>query len=590
MSAPQIIILAILAATFVLFAWGRWRYDVVAMLALLAAVSFNLIPADRAFAGFGHPATITVAAVLILSRALAVSGATDFIAAQLTHAAHRVSLHIAALSTIGAGLSMFMNNVGTLGLLMPAALESAAKEKRSPSLLLMPLSFGTILGGLVTLIGTPPNIIISAYRADAVGTPFRMFDFSAVGAVTAVAGLLFVALVGWRLIPKRALAMPGEVFDIENYVAELRVPKDGVAVGKTVAEVQDASDTDAYIVTLIRRGERMNPAPRRRTLRAEDALLVEGSPDEIEALASKFGLEVAGAREDEKSLLAAEDVVTTEAVVQPRARIEGRTVESLRLGRRWGINLLAVSRQGRPHRGRLRSFRFKAGDVLLLPGDAERLPEVVADLGCLPLAERGLRFGAGGNAGLAVAIFGSAIALAAFGILPLTIAFGLAVVAMVVLNILPVRELYAGIDWPVIVLLGAMIPVGGALQSTGTTDLITGSIMSATAGLSPIFILGLLLVVTMTLSDILNNAATAVIMAPIGIAIAERLGASPDPFLMAVAVGASCAFLTPIGHQNNTLIMGPGGYRFGDYWRMGLPLEAIIVAVSLPMIVWVWPL
>ena len=592
MTTEQITLFAILCALFALLAWGRWRYDVVAFMALMASVVTGVVPAGEAFTGFGHPATITVAAILILSRALTTTGATDWIARAVRPATGSTATHIGVLSSLAAAMSSVMNNVGTLGLLMPVALQSARKAKRSPAVILMPLSFGAILGGLVTLIGTPPNIIVATYRAEIVGAPFGMFDFTPVGAVTALAGVAFIALVGWRLVPvaARKRAVSEELFDIEHYVTEARVTKGSAALGKTMAEIDEATkDIDALLIALIRGERRYRPAAEV-PIQAGDLLVIEAGPEEIDKFVTALGLELGRAKKGGKTPLGHAEGALVEAVVAPRSRLEGQTVGSQRLIGRHGFTLLAVARQGRPHRGRLKAFRFRVGDVLLLHGEAERVPDAIAAFGCLPLAERGLSIGQRGKAPVLIAIFAAAIAAASFGLLPIPIALTLAVVVTVLAGLLPVRELYDGVDWPVIVLLGALIPVGGALEDTGATEVIAGAIHDATAGRSAVLVLVLLMVVTMTLSDILNNAATAVVMAPIAAGIAERLGASPDPFLMAVAVGASCAFLTPIGHQNNALIMGPGGYRFWDYWRMGLPLEVLIVAVATPMILLVWPL
>ena len=598
MITPQTTVLLILAGLFLCLVWGRWRYDVVAFAALLAAVVAGVVPAREAFSGFGHPATVTVAAVLIISRALTSSGATDWIARAIAPAARKATSHVAALAGVAAVMSSFMNNVGTLGIMMPVALQSAAKAKRAAAVILMPLSFGSILGGLVTLIGTPPNIIVANYRGEISGEPFGMFAFTPVGGITALAGVAFVALLGWRLVPasKRRRAAGAALFDIENYLAEVRVPEESGIVGKTVAELEEEiGDIDAQIVALVRNETRRVAALGRQRLRAGDILAVEAGPEELDRLVAALGLELTDSKgkatgKAKSSLLESEDSALVEAVVGPRARIEGRTPSSLRLPRRFGVRLLGVSRQGRPHRGRLKTFRFRVGDVLLLHGEADHLPDAVARLGCLPLAEREIHFGRRASARPLVAIFAVAIVLASVGLVPIPIALGLAVVVMVAANLIPPRDLYEGIDWPVIVLLGALIPVGGALETSGATDLVASAILAATAGLSPVVVLILVMIVTMTLSDILNNAATAVVMAPIGVGLAERLGVASDPFLMAVAIGASCAFLTPIGHQNNALIMGPGGYGFGDYWRMGLPLEALIVAVSVPMILLIWPL
>jgi len=598
--SDQAMLYAILAALVALLAWGRWRYDVVALMALMAAVIAGLVPAAGAFAGFGHPATVTVAAVLVISRALAGAGAVDWVARVVRPAAAHTWSHIGALSGLAAVLSSCINNVGTLGLLMPVAIQSARKAKRSAAALLMPLSFGSILGGLVTLIGTPPNIIIATYRGEVTGTPFGMFDFTPVGGATALAGLAFLALVGWRLMPRDAASRPttAETFDIEAYLAEARVPKDSKAVGRPLTALDEMTgDIDALVLGVVR-DERLLPAGARWVrIRAGDRLLIEAGSEEIDRLVSALGLELggtgakAGAKAKPRpSALADETATVVEAVVAPGSRLDDRRVGEQRLIARHGLTLLAAARQGRPYRGRLRAFRIRVGDVLLLHGEAERVPEALAALGCLPLAERGLTMGKRGDAPYLIAIFAAAIAATAFGLLPIAVALALAVTIMVASGLIPVRDLYEGIDWPVIVLLGALIPVGGAMQTTGATGAIAEAILAATAGGSPVLVLGLLMVVTMTLSDVLNNAATAVVMAPIAAGLAARLGASPDPFLMAVAVGASCAFLTPIGHQNNALVMGPGGYRFDDFWRMGLPLEIVIVAVALPMILVVWPL
>jgi len=588
----QLVLAAILAAVFVLFVWGRFRYDLVAAAGLCVAVVAGLVPANEAFAGFGHPATITVAAVLIISRALSVAGTIERIARILTPETGNISLRIAGLGGLGAALSAVINNVGALALLMPVAIQGSVKAKQSPGVILMPLAFASMLGGLVTLIGTPPNIIIATFRGEATGAPFAMFDFAPVGLAVAVAGLVFVALLGWRLLPSRVReqSITEELFNIEGYVTEARVLKDSKAKGRTLDEIEgQAAKHDALVIGIVR-GKRQVRVSRREELRTNDRLLLEGAPDALAKLVEELGLKVAGTGGDAAKPFGEERAGLVEAVVTPGSRLDGRTVESLRLPARYGINLLAAARQGRPYRGRLAKFRVRSGDVLLLQGDVDRLPEVVSSLGCLLLAQRDLTHGRGHDSWIAAGIFAAAVAAGAGGFVSLPIAFTMAVIAVVVLGILPVRELYDGVDWPVIVLLGAMIPLGGALQTTGATDLIADAITAAAEGIPAVLILTLVLVVTMTLSDILNNAATAIVMAPIGIGIAERLGANPDSFLMAVAIGASCAFLTPIGHQNNALVMGPGGYAFGDYWRMGLPLEVLIVAASVPMILIVWPL
>ena len=592
MNQEQVAIFSILAGILALFAWGRIRYDVVAFMGLILCVLLGLIPVQDAFSGFSHPATITVAMVLILSRGLANSGVVDLVVSRLMFTIKRVSLHVAMLSGISAAFSTVINNVGALALLMPVGIESSAKAKRSPAVILMPMSFASILGGLVTLIGTPPNIIIANFRTDLRGEPFTMFDFSPVGGVVAVAGVAFIALAGWRLIPekRRARVTGEELIAIDDYITELGVPKDSELISMPLRELdQCAEKFDVEIVGMIRDKRRILAALLHEKINSEDILIVKAGPKELDKFVTDTKLELLAGKE-KAALLRSEDTTIMEAVVQSSSRMEGRTFTSLRLKKRYGIHLLGVSRQGTPIRKRIPQVRFRGGDVVLLQGDSESLADLISSLGCLPLAKRRLNLGAGKKVGLAVGVFAAAIVATTMGLVSLHIALSVAAITMVVFKIVPVRNVYEEINWPAIVLLGAMIPVGRVLESTGGTQLISKSIMGLSASLAPAFILALVLIVTMTLSDMMNNVATAVVMAPVAVNIAGQLGVNVDPFLMAVAVGASCAFLTPIGHQNNTLIMGPAGYQFGDYWRMGLPLEILIVVLSIPMILVVWPL
>jgi len=602
MANDQILLLSLLVLVFSLFIWGRWRYDVVAVGALLIATISGVIVPHAAFSGLGHPATVTVAAVLIISRALTNTGVVEIATGLVKVALPKPAFHIAALAGLGALLSTIMNNVGALALLMPVALQSSVEAKRSPAVILMPLAFGTILGGMVTLIGTPPNIIVAAYRGEITGEPFNMFDFSPVGATVAVVGLVFVTVLGWRFIPsaRRNQKTSQELFKIEDYVSEVRVPEGSKAIGKSLDELEAATeDSDALVVGLIRGERSILGAAWRERIQAGDIVILESDQKGIDKFVGTLELELPSAKEKEKEEsekpkaepLYSGDGALMEAVIPPeRSWLIGRTPKSLKLRTRFGVNLLAASRQGLPHRGRLKSFRFRAGDVLLLQGEEDRLREVISRLGCLPLAERQLQFVKRNLALLSALVFGLAIASATLGFLSLPIALASAATLMVLLNIVPAREMYDSIDWPVVVLIGAMIPIGQALEETGATNVVVESFLGIASGFSPVVILTLVLILTMMLSDVLNNAATAVVMAPFGWTLAQHLGVNPDPFLMAVAIGASCAFLTPIGHQNNLLVMGPGGYQFGDYWRMGLPLEILIVAVSIPTLLWVWPL
>jgi di/tricarboxylate transporter len=629
MTTDQLILFAILVVLFGLLIWGRIRYDIVAFGALIVAVLLHVVPSDKAFEGFGHPATIIIALVLVVSRGLANAGAVDLVARYFVKAGRSVSAHIGIMAGIGAVLSAFMNNVGALALLMPVDMQAAARAGRSPALTLMPLSFATILGGLVTLIGTPPNIIISAIREQQIGAPFKMFDYAPAGAVCAVIGVVFVAVVGWRLLPKstRERQSAQELYEIGTYLVELGVDEKSKAIGKTLRELESIGDEHGVvIVALIRGGQRMPGYAGWLTVQPDDVLLIEAAAEALDGYVNALELSYVDKRTEEEEEEARRgralrtmryrrhrekpsasdqsegddkddedeakpgDPELMEAVVRPGAMIEGRTAAGAGLHANQGVWLIGLSREGRKLTNRVRQMVIRAGDVLLLMGSDTRLRAASEWMGTLPLAHRGLQVTDGTKALLAGGLFAAAVALASFGIVYLPIALAAVTIIYVLLNIVPLRQLYDTIEWPVVVLIGSLIPIGAALETSGGTQLIANWLVTISQGAPPWVVLTILMVVTMTLSDVMNNTATAVIAAPVAIAVAKNLGVSPDPFLMAVAVAASCAFLTPIGHKNNTLIMGPGGYEFGDYWRMGLPLEILILLVGVPTILWVWPL
>ncbi len=592
MTADQIILFVLLIFVFVFLIWGRIRYDLVAFSALIIALLTGVVPKDQAFSGFGHPATIIIALVLIISRGLSSSGVIEVVARQVARFSRSLQSHIAAMAGISALLSAVMNNVAALALLMPVDIQAASKAKRSPAMTLMPLSFASILGGMITLIGTPPNIIIAEFRQKAMGESFSMFDFSPVGLACATAGVIFVATVGWRLIPasRKEHDATKDLMEAGTFLTELLVTQDSPAIGQRVRDLDEMADeNDVLIVGLVRRGKRLPGQARWTEVKEKDLLVVESAPEALDAFVGLLKLDYRQ-KKSESKLLDNEDMSLLEVVVPQGARIEGRSALDLRLQYRHNVTLLGVSRQGQQFRERVRKLGIKAGDVLLLHGPSHRLNEISRWLGTLPLAERGLELIQRHKAWLAVGIFIAAIALASFGLVYLPIALAGVVALYALLSVIPPKQVYDSIEWPVIVLLGSMIPIGSALETSGGTALIAGMVTNFSEGYSPVFVLTLLMVITMTLSDVMNNTATAIIAAPIAVDIANKLQVSPDPFLMTVAVAASCAFLTPIGHKNNTLIMGPGGYRFGDYWRMGLPLEILVIVVSIPTILWVWPL
>lgn len=586
----MIIVFITLLVVLALFIWGRIRHDFVALIALFVLVVAGVIHPAEAFAGFGHPAVITVAAVLVIGKALEYSGLIDLLGKWVMKVGKGLLLQIIVLSLLVAVASAFMNNVGALAIMMPIAIHMARKSGNSPSFILMPIAFASLLGGMTTLIGTPPNIIIATFRADATGEAFGMFSFSPVGIVLAIAGIAFVSLLGWRLLPQRqSQKSDADLFDIDDYITELEITKDSKIKGKTIEELYKTSDADVQVLGLVRDNKRIHAPDPEEVLELKDILIIETEAAELEKFLEDSGLKLVGGKKFRKDAEGSKKIAITEAVVMAGSSLIGRSASDLRMRSRFGINLLAVARREQKIHRRLDHVIFRVGDVLLLQGREHMLNDTINAIGCLPLAQRGLRIGYKTRIPLALGVFISSVILVVAGLLPVQISFAMAAVALVLSGVLPVKDMYTSIDWPVTVLLGAMIPVGAALETTGGAASIAGLILDAGGTMPAWVLLTIILVVTMFLSDIINNAATVVLMAPIAISVANALGYSIDPFLMAVAIGGSCAFLTPIGHQSNTLVMGPGGYKFGDYWRMGLPLEVIIVIIGIPMILLVWP-
>ncbi|MCO7228030.1 SLC13 family permease [Halomonas sp. CnH100-B] len=603
---PSTLVFIVLGLTLVAFIWGRFRYDLVALAALLGSVMLGLVPADDAFAGFGHPAVITVAAVLVLSRGFERSGVVDVIANQVLKVGERLMLQLLVLVGTVVVLSGVMNNVGALALLLPVAMRLAREHNTSPSLLLMPLAFGSLLGGLTTLIGTPPNIIISTYRGNITGDNFGMFSFSPVGIVVALVGLAFIVLVGWRLTPKRSSqAAADDMFDTANYLVELKVTEDSKANGLTLQQLRDELEETIPVLAVVREDNRRAGYQFHGVLREGDILLLEAGPDELKLLEDKVGLSAIAEPEepedgqeqredaekgDERQPVDTEGLQLIEAVVRNDSMMINRSVRQLRLNHQFGLHLVAVARDGGRLKQRLRDIRFQTGDVLLLQGSENEIADSLSTLGCLPLANRELHLGQPRKLAVSVGIFALAIVAMLFDLLPAAVAMSTAALVSLLIGVLPLRDGYQAIDGPVIVLLAAMLPVGEALETSGGADIIADALLRFGVEWPIIVSLVGLFLLSMLLSNVVNNAAAALLMAPIAASLANGFDASLDPFLMVVAVSASCAFLTPIGHQSNTLVLGPGGYRFGDYWKLGLPLSLVVMAAAIPAILWVWPL
>jgi di/tricarboxylate transporter len=591
MNFAQVASLTILAGLLVLFIWDRLRFDMVALLALLAAVVCGIVPANKAFTGFGNPLLPLIASVLVVSNAVGKSGLIEQAVRFMRPLLQRRSLQIGTLTGAVALLSAVVKNIGALAIFLPIAVQVARRNKRRVGEFLMPLSFGSLAGGMMTLIGTSPNIIASSLRQELLGAPYRMFDFLPVGLGITLIAVAFLSL-GWRLLPLRGKEQDAAdtPFQVEDYLSELLVPEKSALVGKTVAEFEELSEGTVAVLAIIREGgRRYTPAGHWRIF-ANDLLIVESNPQDLQAVVQTLGLELVGPEAAKTAGSGVADTVVVEAVITPESPMVGQTGASLRLRERYGVSLVAISRGGKRNVTRLAHTRFSAGDVIALQGPAEGMSETLAALGCLPLAERNLQLGRPRKLAVTGAILLGCVALSATEIVPPEIAFTGGAVLSVLFGILTLRDAYQAIDWPILILLGALIPVGEAVRSTGTTDLIAGWIGGASDTLPIPATLAMLLVITMLLTPLVHHAAAVIVMGPVAVAIAKHLGISGDPFLMAVAVGASCDFLSPIGHQCNTLVMGPGGYRFGDYWHLGLPLSLLVVLFGTPLILAVWPL
>ena len=591
MTLDQGLAYAVIVGMMALFVSGRFRYDIVALLALFVSWLVGIVPAERAFSGFSNDIIIIVASALLVSSAVSRSGLVEVL---LRHVApFLTSPRMVILALVGSVtvLSAFVKNIGALAMLMPVAFQLSRRTGMSPSYLLMQMAFGSLLGGTMTLIGTSPNVIVSAMREDIVGEPFRMFDFTPVGASCALAGVIFLAF-GYRLLPagRKGTATMDAAFSVKAYTTEVALPPDSPLVGQTVADLEKLGEGEVEVSTIIReRFRRYTPSPTW-TLNADDVLLLEGETPALQRVVAQGKLKLAADEtEQNDAAKAGEHFGVMEAVVTSESPLVDNTPAQAQLAERFQIGLLAVSRSGVRITHRLRAVRFQPGDVIVLQGDLSQIPEALGELRCLPLAGRDIRLGSGRRRYVPVFVLAAAMLLVALQVVPVAIGFFGAALLLILVRSINVREAYEVIDWPLLVLIGALIPVSEALKATGASDVLGGLLSMLADSLPPHGALGLILVAAMAVTPFLNNAATVLVMAPITAKFASDLGYSPDPFLIAVALGAGSDFLTPIGHQSNTLVMGPGGYRFGDYWRLGLPLSLLVVAVGVALIPLVWP-
>lgn len=588
MTTQQILSFAVTFVMMAAFVWGRYRYDLVAAAALLLALAVGIVPLDEAFSGFSDDIVVIVGSALLVSAGISRSGIMEAAIKRFAPKLSGVRSQLALLVIVVTILSAFVKNIGALAIMIPIAFQFARRSNISPSIFLMPMAFGSLLGGLMTQVGTSPNIVVSRVREELTGTAFTMFDFTPVGAAIAAAGTIFLLFFYWLLpVREKVGGSLNEALDIKNYLAEARIVPDSTVLGKTVADLMKLAGGDAIVTSILRnRTMRMTPLPDA-VLKVNDILLLEGDPEALDRLVSQGRLSVTGDRVGGDDTT--NEMVAIEAVIGESSSLIGWTAQRLALYDRFNVNLLAVSRRGERLDRRLAEVELRLGDVVVLRGSAARMPEILRELGCLPLAERAILLGSVRKGIVPVVVLALAMVATAFGLLPVSVAFFAAAVAIVLFKVIPLRDVYQSLDGPILVMLAVLIPVSDSLRSTGATGVIAGELAKLATILPAPGALMLILVAAMAVTPFLNNAATVLVMAPIAAEFASDLGYRPEAFLMAVAIGAGCDFLTPIGHQCNTLVMGPGGYRFSDYPRLGLPLSFLVVIVAVPMLMIVWP-
>lgn len=591
MTLQQALAFGLLGLTIVGFIWGRWRYDVIALTALVAGVAVGVVPAERAFSGFSNDVTVIIACALVVSAAFARSGVVESllrpILPRLTSPQAQVPLFTAAVTV----LSMFTKNVGALALMMPIALQVARRTGTSPASLLMPMAFGSLIGGTVTLVGTSPNILVSEVRQQILGRPFEMYDYAPVGLAITAMGLVFLSF-GYRFLPQHRVATEtlDAALETAPYVTEAVVPPDWTIEKRTIRNLTALGQGEVAVIALSRDGERRRSPHPNTKLRPGDVVLLEGDHEALDGLIRRAKLRLTRSDRPVTIEEPTEETRLVEAVVAADSPLIGRSAGQEDLYGQHGVNLLAVSRSGYRATAELTKLKLRPGDIVVVQGGERTLPGALKTLGLLPLAERDVRLGSLRRRILPAAILLAAMVLVAYQAVPVAIAFFAAAVAMVLMGAIRMREAYSALDGPVLVLIAALIPVSDAVRATGGADLIAGFMADLFRGQAPILALGTTMLVAMAATPFLNNAATVLIVAPIGAALAKLLGLNPDPFLMAVALGAACDFLTPVGHQCNTLVMAPGGYRFSDYPRLGAPLSLMVLLAGTPLIAMVWPL
>ncbi|MYD93629.1 MAG: SLC13 family permease [Chloroflexi bacterium] len=588
------IVVGCVVGALVLFATERLPPEGVGVLVLLVLGLTGTVDASTAFAGFASPAVITVAAMFILSAGLVEAGAPAALASAIVrYGGTRIAVLTVLLVLVVGGMSAFINNIAATVILMPAAVTLARAANASASRLLMPLAFGSMLGGLMTQIGTPPNLLVSDALAAAGHRPFGMFDFAPTGAAILGAGLIYLVTVGRRLVPDRQ----GPDFDegiaqTRDYLAEIRVPAGASLVGKNLRELRWRPRFDVSVMEIFRDGRRLRFPTAEEVLFVGDVVLVEGEPDDVLRLTQSEGVEFTSERDFEPGRLQAEDERATvlELVAGPTFSSRGLSIAAMRFRNRFGGLVLGIWRQGTRLRTRLRDQRIEAGDVLMVRMPSARVSDLEESTDFIVLSQRARIVIPRPRMLVPLAILALAVGLAAAGVAHIAVTGVLGALLIVVTRVLPYDRVYAAVEWRTLVLIAALLPLGTAMQTTGLAENLAQAVTDTLRPLGPIAVLAGIFIFTSLLTQLMSNAAAVVLVAPIGLGIAASFGIAPHAVLMMVAIAGSTAFMTPIGHQSNVLIYNTGAFRFFDFIKVGGPLTVVVLIVSLIVVPIVWPL
>jgi di/tricarboxylate transporter len=580
----------IVVAAMAFFIWGKFRIDGVAICVLVALFVFGLITPEQTVAGFTSQATITIAAMFVISTGLVRTGLVEWAARHIDRLAGKTEMRlIMVIALTAAALSAFLINTAVVAIFIPVAMVLARSRKTAPSRVLMPLSFASQFGGVCTLIGTSTNLIVNSIGVERGLAPFGFFEFLPLGLAMTGAGMVYLATVGRILLPvRKAEEEQVDRFRLADYLAQAEVQEKSPLVGQTWERAKLKKETQVELTNLFRAGKAVS-RPRRTVTRPGDVLLLHGNIEQILQMESRFGLKIMKEARVKDQELRSHDMKLTEVVIPPGSNLIGRTIEKAAFFHRHGLSILAIQRRNRTLRESLADINLKENDTVLLLGHKDDLVHIMNSPNVIVTNELTELYLRKDRAIMAVAALSLVVILSTLSILPIMLAAIIGAVAMVVTRCLTVEEAYRAIDWKIIFLLGGMIPLGLALEQSGAAAWMVNNLLQPVAGNGPVVVLALLYILTAVLTEVMSNVATAAILAPVAFTAAVAANIDPRPFLVAITFAASTSFTTPIGYQTNTMIYAPGGYRFTDFFRVGLPLNVVFFVLSVLLIPLIWP-